>query len=350
MLPAGLGRSRDGRIAHGIAVGIDSMTTEQPDTAMAAARRWFVLLRDAEASDADRATFARWLADDAAHRVAWERTQRLWSRLDDLTPILRRRLQAEIAGDGHALPIPTRQPAVRSRRAWMQGAAAATLVIAGGGYTLMTPGLFADYRTRTAERLMVTLPDGSAMELGSNTAISLVFDTDIRRLVLYEGEAFFQVAPDARRPFTVVAGHGVTRALGTAFNVKRRTDAVSVSVVEHAVAVSLNGQPAVTVGQGQQVRYDRQQLEAVRTVELADVQAWRRDRLIFRDTPLRVVVGDLERYRSGRIVITDERIARIPVTGIFHTRQTDAALDTIADTLPVRVTRATDLLVFIRPK
>jgi len=338
-----------GGIAHGSAARTDRMTTERPDTLMTAARRWFVLLRDAEASDADRAAFARWLADDPAHQAAWQRVQRLWLRLDDLTPLLRRRRETG-TGETLALPPAPQRLAMRSRRAWMQGAAAAALVVAGGGYALVTPGLFAGYRTRTAERQTVVLPDGSTMELDSNTAVSLAFDADTRRLVLHAGEAFFQVAADPSRPFIVVAGRGVTRALGTAFNIKRQADAVVVSVVEHAVAVSLDGQAAITVGQGQQVRYDRQRLDAIRPVDPADVQAWRRDRLVFRDTPLRAVVADLERYRSGRIVVTDERIARIPVTGIFHTRQTDAALDTIADTLPVRVTRASDLLVFIRPK
>ncbi|HKU97242.1 MAG TPA: FecR family protein [Vineibacter sp.] len=325
------------------------MTPEQPDTTTAAAQRWFVLLRDQDASEADRAAFARWLADDPANQAAWERTQRLWSRLDDLTPHLRHRLHAEIGNRGHA-PAMSGPATGRSRRAWLQGAAAAALVVAGGGYALTVPGPFADYRTRTAERRTVTLPDGSTMELGSNTAVSLAFDSDIRRLVLHAGEAFFQVAADARRPFIVAADRGATRALGTAFNIKRQADAVTVSVIEHAVAVSVDGQPAVTVGQGQQVRYDHRRLDAVRAADVADVQAWRRDRLVFRDSPLRAVIADLERYRSGRIVITDDRIARIPVTGVFHARQTDAALATIADTLPVRVTRASDLLVFIRPR
>ncbi len=325
------------------------MTSEQPDTAMTAARHWFVRLRDTDATEADRAAFARWLAEDPAHPIAWQRTQRLWARLDDLTPLLRRRLPDTVE-DMRVAVLPPRRSTARTRRAWMQGVAAAALVLAGGGYAVMTPGLLADYRTHTAERRTVALPDGSSVELGSNTALSLAFDALTRRLVLHAGEAFFRVAADAGRPFTVVAGQGVTRALGTAFNIKRQADVVIVSVIEHAVAVALEGQPAVTVGQGQQVRYEGQRVDAIRRVVPADVQAWRQDRLIFREAPLRDVAADLERYRRGRIVITDARAGRIPVSGVFHTRQTDAALATIADTLPVRVTRATDLLVLIRPQ
>jgi transmembrane sensor len=329
------------------------MTKELQDPVMEEARRWFVLLRDDEATKADLAEFAVWLHRSPAHRSAWERTERLWSRLDIIVPVIREQeAKATAPGwtDGDIRRSPGHAAQGLSRRAWMQRAAAAAIVAMVGGALLVPPDLFADYRTDIAERRSITLPDGSVAELGSATGLSVSFTDHARRITLHSGEAFFTVAQDPRRPLIVAAGKGETRALGTAFNVKRSGESVLVSVIEHAVAVSMKGHDPVTVSQGQQLRYGPQGLDVTEPANLAVVQAWRRDRLFFQEAPLHDVIADLERYRHGRIIITDERIGRIPVSGLFHTRQTDDALQTISDTLPVRVTKVTDLLVLVRPK
>jgi transmembrane sensor len=79
------------------------------------------------------------------------------------------------------------------------------------------------------------------------------------------------------------------------------------------------------------------------------VAAWRRDRIVFEDTPLRRVLAELERYRRGRIILTSDRIGSIPVTAVFDTRQTEAALQTIAETLPIRIFHATGYVAFVYP-
>jgi transmembrane sensor len=207
----------------------------------------------------------------------------------------------------------------------------------------------ADHTTGIGERRQINLADGSVVELGSASSLSVSLTAQQRLLTVHDGEVFFTVAADAARPFIVEAANGRTEALGTAFNVKRLRHAVIVSVAEHAVKVAANGRTPLRVEQGQQLRYGPNGIEAAGTVDLASVEAWRRDRLIFHDSPLGDVVADLERYRRGRIVVTDDRINALPVTAVIDARQTDAALRTIADTLPVTVRRITDLLVLISP-
>jgi len=103
----------------------------------------------------------------------------------------------------------------------------------------------------------------------------------------------------------------------------------------------------VTVNEGQLVRYGPNRTGTVRDADLDQVEAWRRDRLVFRNTPLGEVIDDLERYRGGRIVLTDARLRTFPVTGAFDARGADAALDAIAKALPLRVTRLGSLLVVL---
>jgi transmembrane sensor len=329
------------------------MEQDRQDPAIEDALRWLVVLRDDEATSADRQAFAAWLSASPAHATAWERAQEAWSRADMVGPTImaeRHGIAPPPVAFPGAMKVPTRRASLRlGRREWMGGAAAAGVVAMVGGYALTRPGAFADYRTGTGERRTMTLADGSTVELGSATSLSVGFDERHRLLRLHEGEAFFSVAPDVDRPFIVAAANGQMEALGTAFNVKHLRDAVSVSIVEHAVAVSVNGGRATRLAQGQTVRYGPGGVETPAKADLGAALSWRRDRLVFHDAPLGEVVADLERYRRGRVIITDARIGALPVTAVIDVRQTDAALQTIADTLQVRVRRLTDLLVLISP-
>jgi transmembrane sensor len=296
------------------------------------ALRWLVVLQDKGAGEADRRAFDRWLAADTRHEAAWQRAQYVWTRLDTLAP---------------ALYTQTR-PAARRRQ--FIYAVAAAVAASSTGVVLTQPGLFADYGTRVGERRSISLQDGSTVELASASSLSADLRADIRRVVLHAGEAFFTVSPDPARPFVVEAAAGRTQALGTAFDVKRHGESVTVGVTRHSVAVSVEGTSRVVVAEGQQVSYERQRLSEVRAVEPGQIAAWRRGRLIFQEAPLGEVIADLERYRGGSIVMTDSRLRAVPVTAVFDTRQADAALDTIAASLPIRVRRVTGLLTILSPK
>ena len=69
--------------------------------------------------------------------------------------------------------------------------------------------------------------------------------------------------------------------------------------------------------------------------------------MIFNNRPLGDVVAEMNRYRFGKILITDAASARLPVTGVFETRDPDALLDAIAVTMPLSVLRL-PLLTVIR--
>ncbi len=297
------------------------------------ALEWFVRLRDEQATDADRQGFATWLARDPAHQAAWDRAEQLWSRFDTIAPAVRAHLR--------------RRSRALSRRKLLLSAGAVIVIGATAGYLFIPRDLFADERTGVGERRTVQLPDGSSVELGSLSALSVAFNADTRRVILHAGEAFFDVARDPARPFLVEAAHGVVEALGTKFDVKNANGQVTVTVAEHRVSVRAPTGPATTLQQGWQVSYSADGLGVPAPADLDVVQAWRRDRLVFQEVPLRRVLAELERYRRGRILLLDRRIGDIPVTAIFDARQADAALDTIAATLPIRLLHATNLMVIV---
>jgi transmembrane sensor len=246
-------------------------------------------------------------------------------------------------------PIALRRPAPK-RRGLLIAAASAACVAAPAGALLWRPGLLADHATAIGERRSVSLADGSSVELAGASSISVEFADGLRRIVLREGEAFFKVAADAARPFVVEADGARVRALGTAFDVKLGEGGVTIAVSEQSVEVAVEGRPPVVVGSGQQVRAGRGLLGDVREADLTMVEAWRNDRLAFRETPLSDVVADLQRYRVGRIVLTESRLGDIPVSAAFDAGQADAAIDTLASTLPISARRFTPLLVVLSPR
>ncbi len=302
------------------------------------AQQWFVLLQDEDATDADRQRFAAWLAADPAHARAWAETEQLWTRMDAAVPALRARETWQAA----------RKPAVQiTRRGWLKQAAAAALVLGGGVGVAVSSDLFADHRTGVGERRSLKLADGSTVELDADSALSVAFSAGQRRISLHRGRAFFQVASDASRPFVVAADNGEIRALGTAFSVKIAPDTVHVAVSEHAVAIT-QGNDSVQLEEGRALAYGAHGIGQMAPADIASQLGWRQDRLFFQEAPLREVVADLDRYRPGRILILDDDLADLPVTGFFHAGQTEAALQTIEATLPVRLSRLTDRLVVIR--
>lgn len=347
------------------------MQEQHQDPLIEEALRWFGVLKDPKASDDDRRAFALWLKEKPEHEAAWRQAQRVWMRVGKIGPAFANSPQATVVvpvpppivvkrppplrADPALRPIPLRAGALRSprpkrRRGLLIAAVAAVCIVAPAGALLWRPGWLADHATAVGERRTVALADGSSVELAGASSISVDFAAGVRRVVLREGEAFFRVAGDADRPFVVEADGTRVRALGTSFDVKLGDGSVTVSVSEQSVEVTSEGRPPVVVDGGQQVRAGRGLPGDVREADLARVEAWRQDRLAFHETPLGDVVADLQRYRMGRIVLTEARLGDIPVSAAFEAGQADAAIDTLAATLPIRIRRFTPLLVVVSPR
>lgn len=305
------------------------MNEEATDPVVMEALEWFVRMRDHKANAIDRRAFDVWLAADETHVAAWQRAETLWKRFDIAQP------EFDRARHSHVL----------SRRNILLGSIVAA---AGGGlFMLGSADLVADFATGVGERKTFALADGSTVELGSDSVLSVRFTDGARELVLHRGQGFFDVTADSRRPFIVRVTDGTVKALGTRFDVKYVGDVVTAAVSKHAVLVQAGSSPELRIDDGWQVSYSRDGLTKPTPANLEAIEAWRRDRLVFQDAPLRRVLAELERYRRGRIVLMDKHAGDIPVTAIFDTKQPDSALRTIADTLPIRVFFATNYLVFV---
>jgi transmembrane sensor len=269
---------------------------------------------------AEQAAFAAWRANPA-NAAAYD-------NIDGLC--------AHLAG----LPAPVEAPAFYARpRVWLAVAAplaAACLAILAGWGDLVT-FLRSDHYAGTGETRIVALEDGSRVQLDARSAIALRYCAAERRVELIAGEAWFEVAPDVRRPFVVAAAGGEIRALGTAFDVAVDASGARVAVAEHSVRVTSGGTDVV-VAEGERSAY-RADAAASRPepMKSAWVGAWRRGKLIVENAPLRDVISALGRHHHGFVACMSEAICARTVTGVFGTQDPLQSLEALETALGLRL-------------
>ena len=298
------------------------------------ARRWLLRMSSGQADAEDEWALEAWLARSDEHRRQFAEVHRLWNELDQLP---------------ESAWLDAGPPRLRGRR-WLPLAMAASLVavmLAGGllwhnlaGFE--QPQAQWQYVTQTAEVRSVSLEDGSLIELGARSRITVEYASDQRRVLLQDGEAFFEVAGDAERPFLIDVGVGRVRVLGTAFNIHRSGNQVTVAVARGEVSVSRDSHEEVLTT-GQRLRLSQTELHRLDDGNPVDMASWREGRRVFRDTPLADVVADLNRYSRVPVIIADTRLAGMRVTGAFENFADIAGvLETIELSLPARVSRTAE--------
>lgn len=307
---------------------------------------WIVRLSDPALNDAARAALRaerdRWLDLSPDHHAAYENIDRTWRLLREAA------LSAGTLGDSGS-GTPHRRPgAIRpgwTARRLVGAVAAAVLLCLLLGVARFYTGdplvaLTADYRTGPGETREVTLADGSRVTLDSNSAIDVELGGAERRVRLLEGAAAFEVAPETsgpKRPFVAEAGTLVAQALGTRFEVRRDEPGAQVTVIEHLVRVSYEGQPAdaaVVLGPGERLTVPGGgETETLEAVDLDRVTAWQRGRLVFDRQPLSEVVEILNQHRRSRLLVADPALAGREVSGVFRLGDLDGAASRIAQEL-----------------
>jgi len=128
---------------------------------------------------------------------------------------------------------------------------------------------------------MIILEDGTKVWLNASTKLSYPthFESDQRQVAL-TGEAYFEVAKDASRPFRINANGTTIEVLGTTFNVNAYHDEVSTSLVEGSVKVLKEGKQTI-IKPGQQATTTLTNNIEVTATDLAKNTAWQRDEFYF---------------------------------------------------------------------
>lgn len=313
---------------------------EQPtDRMINAAAHWLTLLHDDLSTDADREAFNLWREADPLHALAVERMRELLGSLDELPPA-----PARVAlKQAFIRPGPT----IAARGA--QAVALLGVLMCGWIGLDNLPVWLADQRTGVGERRELVLSDGSHVQLNSDSALDVKFDGHQRVIELLAGELWVEVAKDAQRPFVVRTDQGTATALGTRYLVKRDVDGSTVvSVLESVVAAKPRVGEAVNVKAGEQTVLRDGDVARPQAIGNASPDAWTRGLLKVDDRPLSEVLRELASYRHGLVRFDEQALQGLRVSGVFRLDDTDAALATLADNLPIDVERFTDWLVVVK--
>ena len=286
---------------------------------------------------------AEWLEADAGHRSAWEAVEASADVLSGLAgtaaahpEIAPRRTRGRAA---HAGRPPSRRPAVIGLVAGM----AAALVLTVGPVIRREAG--ADYVTGRGEVKVVDLADGSQVRLGPQSAMNVRFNGSSRGVELQSGEAYFEVAPDPGRPFSVEAGEADVMVLGTGFDVRRRKNTTEVGVRHGRVRVRAGIRAAeLTAGKWLVEENGRFMLGAAAP---ENVGAWSARRVIAADRPVGDVLDDLRARTPVFVLLLDPALARERVTGSYDAVEPVAAIKAVVAPDGGRVRGAAPWLVII---
>ena len=253
----------------------------------------------------------------------------------------------------------------RMKRRFALGMAAGLLLAIGASLAVFLPGPgdrdLPMYFTRIGEQQTIELGDGSVVTLNTGSQLLVDYSEGTRRILLERGEAFFEVADDPKRPFTVDLGVRLVTAVGTAFNIRKDPQRYQVAVIEGAVAfhevtdetsssappVSIRGPGPRRVEAGWVAEFDvsRDELTAHRPESMDRYREWRSGMLNFFHEPLSQVVQELNRYSRRKILIEDASVMDLRVVTVIRVTDIEAALRGLEHLLSIKVTRHYDRIV-----
>jgi transmembrane sensor len=237
-------------------------------------------------------------------------------------------------------------------------AASAALVLLGATALLIGP-VPTRYVTSVGEQRTLIADDDSLIKLNTETELRIEYDRDFRRIWLERGQAFFSVTPDAGRPFEVIARDGIVRAIGTSFDVSIHNGVgeVTVTVLEGSVeVVPRSGESSAhpefgvpsRVFNGQSVTYwDNGAIAQVSQADVDALTAWREGRVDFDNQRLIDALAEHNRYTSRKIVVGDDALKDLRISGVIRIGDTDGLLFLLKESLGLTTVQQANVIVLL---
>lgn len=293
---------------------------------------WLLRLRNHAANPALRQQCEAWRIAHHDHELAWQRVQSLHS---ELTSSLRAVPGARTALD----TLETSAQRLGRRQALKLLSGVAVMGCAAWlGKDLGWQPWSADFATATGERRGFQLPDGTRLELNTNSAADLDYTASQRLITLTRGEIMLTCGRDPGRPLLVKSRHGLFEGLEGRFVVRQDNDCTRLSVTSGHVAIRSHvGSDGAPI----QVEAGQSYLISASTATLAppldmDAGAWADGLIVTRNMRLEDFLNEVGRYRRGYLKCAAS-IADLRLSGVFRLADTDKLLAVLPHTLPVQI-------------
>jgi transmembrane sensor len=313
----------------------------EPDSSLDEALDWIIRLKTGQPTEADVEAFKLWRGQSPQHEEALKLAARVWSHAGIAAQ--------ELADDEKAAETARklRQSARRrlSRRLVLGGGLAAA---AAAGVAVVEPpfGLWpslkelsADYRTAKGERRRIELAANVSLELNTQTSVALRAAERQTEIELISGEASVSANRPSSLPLVMLAAGGLITATHADFNARCIDGVVSVVCLDGAVDIEQAGK-SVRLTRAEQASYSPAGMTPPARADIEQVAAWQSGLLIFVDRSLGDVVEEVNRYRPGKIIVTNAEMKRRLVNGTF---QVDKLENFVAQVQQLFGARATSL-------
>jgi transmembrane sensor len=320
-------------------------------TANDGAVHWALKNSFEQLSEEDQIAFEEWLAQSADHVKAYEQACLM---MEDLSA-LKELPEAALVRDTEKRDRPSSLGG--KLREWFDASlkpitAGAAIAAAAAAFLIVQGVLLAPvekYSTRLAEVREIQLQDGSRVTLGAKSEINVSFSQNSRHVTLVKGRAFFSVEKNQSRPFYVTAEKSVIKVVGTKFDVHLGQNREQISVLEGLVAVTPNQDiphhETQSLGAGELLTVTKLLVQKSKAIQ--EPGEWRTGHFIYEDAPLIEVIGDVNRYYEGRIILESSRLNDLKITTSFSVRQIDKMLETLPHILPLKAEHKSDGRVYL---
>lgn len=374
------------------------------------AAEWLLLLEDTTTLSNDQITeLNAWVSTSEIHRECLESMAKSWEEMNLLSAVMRPQEMQKpswfsVTLSNLLIPVVALlhllSANIKESKYTFSPVVATSLILCvliGGGIFITQPvnetqGLV--FTTKMGENLHHTMSDGSTLWLNSNTKIQVNYSDTFRRIKLLEGEAHFEVAKDATRPFEVYAGDRLVRAIGTAFSVYKLKNSIEVLVTEGTVELAIIDNsllvipddydgikitdtsaltqqedtktdaivnPAnvrkmlgkLTAGQRTVIPIDDDELSDVIEVDTSEVTrflSWKEGKLVFAGESLEEVVKEVTRHTQIKIDVIDPQLKSMRIGGQFQIGETDTLFYVLESGFGISVKKLNDHHVQLRVK
>jgi transmembrane sensor len=334
---------------------IAALDERKPAQAQYEARIWLLRLNADELSSEELAAWESWINESPANRAAYDSVTEAWGLASQA--IIARPSPSELRRDQYDASVSVhrwKQRRVRPKLVWLAACSAVLLFASVQIWNVWSANLefmSETFGTGLGQHKEVVLNDGSEVHLAAMTELGIQFNRGRRDVALVKGQALFEVARNASRPFVVNTPLAEVRAIGTAFDVHVLPDQVVVSVTEGVVEVGVSGRPSslYRLQLGQRLTADQNGVRIARLDGGAGIPPWLEGRLEYRNQPLRTVLEDVNRYASVPIALEGEGLGVLNFTGTIQMSAIEDWTSALPLVFPLTVKRS-DSHIVLREK
>ena len=304
------------------------------------ASTWLVRLDNGNLSEQSRKELKVWLSADKRHQVSLKAMADVWDGMDEVLLNLDDKNSSE-----KTLLWPVLEPILKPL------ALVASMSFLAVFLWLVMPSDVQknSYATLIGQQMDATFNDGSIIHLNTNTRIETEFSDKKRIIKLIKGEALFEVAHDANRPFIVYAGDRLVQAIGTKFVVHLKSENIQVTVTDGKVKMSkvaldtqlddikvLNNttmqKDDVYIAKGEKVIVGSNKPPKLTRMKPENIErklAWLDKKLIFENEELFDVIEEINRYDDVKIVLKEPSLHNIRISGRFDLGDSEALIEAL---------------------